>query len=164
MILLIKIISSIFFHETICFDPLVYLYLFYIIFYFRSLKVIFFQDIIDILLQAEFYHPKSSKETTKIVVKARNPFQPEHLPDFTAEFSQFGNPKKVLLKKKRTRQGVIAEVEYPSQFMAYATKVAMEGSLYDCLGFISIEIVVTEIGEGFDKFVTNKFRCIMDDY
>ena len=109
-----------------------------------------FEEIVDILLDSEFYHPKLPEETTKIILKACNPFTVHHGKMVELELCQFGRPENIYLFKERTDDGIVGEVDYPTQFQAYAAKIAMNGSFYECLGYVSVEVVVTESGRMFD--------------
>lgn len=124
-----------------------------------------FKEIAGILLKAELLHPKPSEETTRVVFKAPNLFLHEQIPLVKAWLELFGIPRKAQLHRKIVPDRVILEVDYCSQYQAYAAKIAMEGSVYRKVGLISIEIIVTENGKEFDKFVREEFKkCIAEKY
>lgn len=116
------------------------------------------KEIVDILLKAELSHPKSSDETTRIVFRAQNIFPDEHIPHVKAWLVAFGTPSKAQLYRSGVSDCVILEVDYPSQFQAYAAKFVMDGCVFTEVGTVSVEIIVTENGKDFDKLVRKEFK------
>lgn len=124
-----------------------------------------FDEIIDILLAAELFHPKPPEETTRIVFRASNLFLDEQIPGIQDWLELFGKPSKAELYRNEDPDRVILVVDYPLQYQAYAAKIAMDGSGYKKIGFVSIEIVVTENGKQFDKYVKDEFKkCVAEKY
>lgn len=141
------------------------LFIYLLFCYYSFLKVLLFKEIADILLRAELLHPKPSEETTRIIFRAPNLFPDEHIPHVKAWLKSFGKPSKAQLYRSEAPDNVILDVEYPSQFQAYAAKLVMDGSGFKKVGIVSIELIVTESGKEFDKFVRDEFKkCIAEKY
>lgn len=116
-------------------------------------------------MKAEHFHPKPSEESTRIVFKAPNLIQEEQIPGIKVWLELFGKPRKAELHRSENPDCVILEVDYPSQFQAYAAKIALDGTGFKKIGFVSVEIIVTENGKAFDKFVREEMKkCIAEKY
>ena len=114
----------------------------------------------DVLLLAELLYPKPSKEETWIVFKGPRAFKDDLIPGLKRELILFGKPNDAHYYVQEYPDSVILEVAYPTQFQAYAARIAMDGLGFRKVGYVSVEVIVSKNGEQFDNFVRRRFRCI----
>lgn len=118
----------------------------------------------DILLKAELQYPKPSDEDTRIVFKGTHVFSEELIPGLKKILMLFGKPSNAQYYEEKYSDCVILEVDYPSQYQAYAAKIALDGLGFRKVGCVSVEVVVTANGIKFDQFVRHQFRFIAHNY